>query len=71
MAGSAAMTLAIYYPQQFQYAASLSGFLNLSEGWWPMLIGLAMNDGTQAAREAAPGLSDPGSGRIFKGFRPD
>jgi len=44
MAGSAALTLAIYYPQQFQYAASLSGFLNLSEGWWPMLVGLAMGD---------------------------
>jgi len=44
MAGSAAMTLAIYYPQQFQYAASLSGFLNLSEGWWPMLVGVSMGD---------------------------
>jgi diacylglycerol O-acyltransferase/trehalose O-mycolyltransferase len=44
MAGSAAMTLAIYYPQQFQYAASLSGFLNLSEGWWPMLVGMSMGD---------------------------
>jgi diacylglycerol O-acyltransferase/trehalose O-mycolyltransferase len=44
MAGSAALTLAIYYPQQFQYAGSLSGFLNLSEGWWPMLVGLSMGD---------------------------
>ena len=44
MAGSAAMTLAIYYPQQFQYAASLSGFLNLSEGWWPMLVNMSMGD---------------------------
>ena len=44
MAGSAAMTLANYYPQQFQYAASLSGFLNLSEGWWPMLVGMSMGD---------------------------
>ncbi len=44
MAGSAAMALAIYYPQQFPYAASLSGFLNLSEGWWPMLVGLSMGD---------------------------
>jgi diacylglycerol O-acyltransferase / trehalose O-mycolyltransferase len=44
MAGSAAMTLAIYYPQQFQYAASLSGFLNLSEGWWPMLVNTSMGD---------------------------
>ncbi len=44
MAGSAALTLAIYYPQQFQYAASLSGFLNLSEGWWPMLVNMSMGD---------------------------
>ena len=32
MAGSAALTLAIYHPNQFQYAASLSGFLNLVRG---------------------------------------
>ena len=44
MAGSAALTMAIWHPQQFTYAASLSGFLNLSEGWWPMLVGLAMGD---------------------------
>ncbi|MGV0644334.1 esterase family protein [Mycolicibacterium sp. XJ879] len=44
MAGSAALTLAIYYPQQFQYAGSLSGFLNLSEGWWPMLVNMSMGD---------------------------
>jgi diacylglycerol O-acyltransferase / trehalose O-mycolyltransferase len=44
MAGSSALTYAIYYPQKYTYAASLSGFLNPSEGWWPMLIGLAMND---------------------------
>ena len=44
MGGSTALTYAIYYPQKFIYAASLSGFLNPSEGWWPMLIGLAMND---------------------------
>ena len=44
MAGSTALTLAIYYPGQFQYAGSLSGFLNLSEGWWPMLVGMSMGD---------------------------
>ncbi|CDP81984.1 antigen 85-C [Mycolicibacterium farcinogenes] len=44
MAGSAALTYAIHHPQQFIYAGTLSGFLNPSEGWWPMLIGLAMND---------------------------
>jgi diacylglycerol O-acyltransferase/trehalose O-mycolyltransferase len=44
MAGSAALTLAVWHPQQFPYAASLSGFLNLSEGWWPGLMGMAMGD---------------------------
>ncbi|MGV0837206.1 esterase family protein [Mycolicibacterium thermoresistibile] len=44
MAGSASLILAAYHPNQFPYAASLSGFLNPSEGWWPMLIGLAMGD---------------------------
>jgi len=44
MAGGSSMILAAYYPQQFSYAASLSGFLNPSEGWWPTLIGLAMGD---------------------------
>lgn len=44
MAGSAAMTLAIHHPQQFQYAASLSGFLNLSEGFWPGLVNTSMGD---------------------------
>ena len=32
MAGSAALILAAYYPGQFSYAGSLSGFLNLSAG---------------------------------------
>ena len=44
MAGSAALVMAIYHPNQFQYAGSLSGFLNLSEGWWPMLVGMSMGD---------------------------
>ena len=44
MAGSASLTYAIWHPDQYKYAASLSGFLNPSEGWWPTLIGLAMND---------------------------
>jgi diacylglycerol O-acyltransferase / trehalose O-mycolyltransferase len=44
MAGSAALTLAIWHPEQFPYAGSLSGFLNLSEGWWPMLVGMSMGD---------------------------
>jgi diacylglycerol O-acyltransferase / trehalose O-mycolyltransferase len=44
MSGGSALTLAAYYPQMFPYAASLSGFLNPADGWWPTLIGLAMND---------------------------
>ena len=44
MAGSAALTMAVYHPNQFQYAGSLSGFLNLSEGWWPMLVNISMGD---------------------------
>ena len=44
MGGSAALDLAIYHPQQFTYAASLSGFLNLSAGKWPYLVRLAMGD---------------------------
>jgi diacylglycerol O-acyltransferase / trehalose O-mycolyltransferase len=44
MAGGAALTLAIWHPQQFIFASSLSGFLNPSMGLWPTLIGLAMKD---------------------------
>ena len=60
MAGGSSLILAAYYPQQFVYAASLSGFLNPSEGWWPMLIGVAMRDsgGFDAAAMWGPS-SDP------------
>ena len=60
MSGGSAMILAAYYPQQFSYAASLSGFLNPSEGWWPTLIGLAMGDagGYNASNMWGPS-SDP------------
>jgi diacylglycerol O-acyltransferase/trehalose O-mycolyltransferase len=44
MAGGAALTLAIWHPQQFIFASSLSGFLNPSMGLWPTMIGLAMKD---------------------------
>lgn len=44
MSGSASLILAAYHPQNFVYAASLSGFLNLSNGIWPTLVGFAMND---------------------------
>jgi diacylglycerol O-acyltransferase / trehalose O-mycolyltransferase len=44
MSGGAALTLAAWYPQQFFFAGSLSGYLNPSKGLWPTLIGLAMKD---------------------------
>jgi diacylglycerol O-acyltransferase / trehalose O-mycolyltransferase len=60
MAGSTSLTLSIYHPGQFQYAASLSGFLNLSEGWWPMLVGLSMGDaGGYEAEDMWGPSSDP------------
>ena len=40
MAGSAALTLAAWHPQQFIFAGSLSGYLNPSMGLWPTLIGV-------------------------------
>ncbi len=44
MSSGAALTLAAWYPQQFFFAGSLSGYLNRSKGLWPTLIGLAMKD---------------------------
>src|SRR5882724_5735848 len=44
MAGGAGLTLAIWHPAQFIFAASLSGFLNPSQGLWPTMIGFAMKD---------------------------
>ncbi|MGB5111522.1 MAG: alpha/beta hydrolase family protein [Mycobacterium sp.] len=44
MSGSAALTLAAYHPDQFSYAASLSGYLNPSQGLWPLLVTFAMAD---------------------------
>ena len=44
MAGGAALTLAVWHPAQFIFAASLSGFLNPSQGLWPTMIGFAMKD---------------------------
>ncbi len=43
MGGSSALVLAAYHPQQFSYAGSLSGFLNLSQGQWPGMVSIAMN----------------------------
>src|ERR1700710_1608006 len=61
MAGSAALTLAIHHPEQFPYAASLSGFLNLSEGFWPGLVNTAMGDagGYKANDMWGPAETDP------------
>ena len=42
MGGSSALVLASHHPERFIYAASLSGFLNLSAGEWPGLVQLAM-----------------------------
>ena len=42
MGGSSALVLASHHPQRFIYAASLSGFLNLSDGHWPGLVQMAM-----------------------------
>jgi diacylglycerol O-acyltransferase / trehalose O-mycolyltransferase len=44
MAGSSALTLATYHPQQFTYAGAMSGLLDPSQGMGPSLIGLAMGD---------------------------
>ena len=62
MAGSASMTLAIYHPEQFPYAASLSGFLNPSEGSWPFLINISMGDaGGYKANDMWGATEDPNS----------
>ena len=44
MSGGAALTLAIWHPDQFIFAGSLSGFLNPSQGLWPTMIGFSMKD---------------------------
>jgi diacylglycerol O-acyltransferase/trehalose O-mycolyltransferase len=44
MGGAPALTYAIYHPDRFIYAGSLSGFLNLSQGFWPQLVSIAMGD---------------------------
>jgi diacylglycerol O-acyltransferase / trehalose O-mycolyltransferase len=60
MAGSSALSLAMYYPAQFVYAGALSAALNPSEGWWPTLIGIAMNDAGGYSAESMWGKSsDP------------
>jgi diacylglycerol O-acyltransferase/trehalose O-mycolyltransferase len=43
MGGSSALVLAIYHPQEFGYAGSLSGFLNLSAPNWTGQVRIAMS----------------------------
>jgi diacylglycerol O-acyltransferase/trehalose O-mycolyltransferase len=43
MGGSSALVLATYHPQEFIYAGSMSGFLNLSNGPWPGLVSIALH----------------------------
>ena len=63
MAGSAALNLATWHPQQFIYAGSMSGFLNPSEGWWPFLINISMGDaGGFKADDMWGKTEDPNSG---------
>jgi diacylglycerol O-acyltransferase/trehalose O-mycolyltransferase len=58
MGGSSALILAAYHPQQFIYAGSLSGFLNLSAD--PGQVGIAMMWNGGFSREAMWGPSgDP------------
>lgn len=63
MAGSASLILSVYHPGQFTYAASLSGFLNPSEGSWPFLINISMGDaGGFKANDMWGPTQDPNSG---------
>ncbi len=63
MSGSSALILAANYPNQFRYAASLSGFLNLSDGIWPLLVGVAMRD---AGGFDATAMWGPGGGPAWQ-----
>jgi diacylglycerol O-acyltransferase/trehalose O-mycolyltransferase len=60
MSGSSALTLAIYHPQQFIYAGTLSALLDPSQGMGPSLINLAMGDaGGYKANDMWGPSSDP------------
>jgi diacylglycerol O-acyltransferase / trehalose O-mycolyltransferase len=63
MSGSSALILAAYHPNQFRYAGSLSGFLNLSQGTWPTLVGFAMRD---AGGFDATAMWGPGGGPVWQ-----
>jgi len=66
--GSAALILAAYHPGQFVYAGALSGFLNLSAGLWPVLVGIAMGD---AGGFNALDMWGPYGGPALAAQRPD
>jgi diacylglycerol O-acyltransferase/trehalose O-mycolyltransferase len=63
MSGSAALILAAYHPNNFRYAGSLSGFLNLSQGIWPTLVGFSMHD---AGGFDATAMWGPGGGPTWQ-----
>ncbi len=63
MSGSSALILAAYHPGQFSYAGSLSGFLNLSDGVWPTLVGSRMRD---AGGFDASAMWGPGGGPAWQ-----
>ena len=63
MSGSSALILAAYHPGQFAYAGSLSGFLNLSDGVWPALVGISMRD---AGGFDATAMWGPGGGPAWQ-----
>lgn len=60
MGGSSALVLATYQLQNFIYAGSMSGFLNLSNGQWPGLVNIAMHwDGGFSSNAMWGPPSDP------------
>jgi diacylglycerol O-acyltransferase/trehalose O-mycolyltransferase len=60
MSGNSALIFSVYYPQMYLFAASLSGFLNPSEGQWPGLINLSMgNAGGYSSDDMWGPQSDP------------
>lgn len=63
MSGSAALILAAYHPNNFSYAGSLSGFLTLSQGIWPTLVGFSMRD---AGGYDATAMWGPGGGPTWQ-----
>ena len=62
MGGSSALDLAAHHPQQFIYAGSMSGFLNLSQRPWPALVHIAMqhDGGFDSMRCGGPPPIRPG-----------